>query len=1156
MKTSRLLLVAACLLAFTTSIQSQIGCGDDIVLNLQRSANPHYDEVVKQINLGVKQYINDHYTGTPAGALNKTATANYVIPVVFHIVYPNGQAYGTGANIPYTQIQSQINALNAAYSRSYPAYNGQTHPAYAQNTNIQFCLAKIAMPSSVSFYSGPNGTEYGVMRYADNTLTNHQMSAAGATSLVNLTHPTAAHFPFNNYLNVWVVSSIASGSPGTVMGYAPRPLMGSYPLDGVVMRSDVIGDNSTGATFALGYGLTMGKVLVHETGHYFNLYHIFEGGCAGANAAGAPTDACDLNGDMICDIEPCTTQNINCNQPIPNTCTANYATGTTSSDMIESYMSYADDDCMNTFTSDQANRMWATLNTLRQNLWQTANLSATGIIGTGSCINPFLMTSIRKSTNNICMGSGIQLSNPTNGNTAVSWNWALPGSTTPSASGSSVTATYANAGTFWARLTVSEGSITAKDSILIQVANCSLDTSLLDRAHWYFGNWCGINFNTTPASADNAALTYSTMNQGWESTISMSDKKGRLLFYSNCMNFWDDTHHAVNSFTPCLNLANNNASSSTPGIVTIPYPGDSSKYITFSSPHTGQIYDSIYYVVYDIYTKVLTGIRGLRHPALPPAYSEPLTVVPHCNGRDYWVICRPKYDIANANRAYSVLITPAGPGTIGKVVTSNNIAIGVSGQLKSNSKGTRLIQADYGGMPIAYLYDFNPSTGVMKNETGVNGLVSNLIGTGAVVSSNDTLAYVLSQDNNGHMVLHGVNLFTLQTHTLSVPANSQGIQMERGPDNNIYVAQTDYYNTTVGRINSPNSWTGAAFAPGVISYTTYPQNPFGGLPNYMDAKKGPEIAIDYQYAYVSCNTLHFTVDSCWQVYTASWTFGDGGTATGLSVNHTYATTGSFTAKLVLSVGSYSLPAVIKNINVMPAAAVISGPSVICKGSTYVNTYNTNNIPGATYTWSANNAVISGPNYLSSVNVSSSGLGSTTITVHVNDGGCNSTGNKAVIIDTIPLVTLSGLPPKACQGNVFAMTGTPAGGTYSGAGVSGNVFNATAAGGGTHQVNYTYTNTNGCTGSATATIVVNGCVGIDEASADAAFFSVYPNPNSGEFVIRSNRDMSVLITDELGQLLQTVPLSTGNDHNAIISGLSNGVYFINSGPYRQKVIVIR
>jgi PKD repeat protein len=52
-------------------------------------------------------------------------------------------------------------------------------------------------------------------------------------------------------------------------------------------------------------------------------------------------------------------------------------------------------------------------------------------------------------------------------------------------------------------------------------------------------------------------------------------------------------------------------------------------------------------------------------------------------------------------------------------------------------------------------------------------------------------------------------------------------------------------------------------------------------------------------------------------------------------------------------------------------------------------------------------------------------------------------------------------------------GLPVGGTYSGTGVSGGLFNPTLAGTGPHTITYTYTDTHGCSSSATTSIVVNG-----------------------------------------------------------------------------------
>src|SRR6185369_2788000 len=55
-----------------------------------------------------------------------------------------------------------------------------------------------------------------------------------------------------------------------------------------------------------------------------------------------------------------------------------------------------------------------------------------------------------------------------------------------------------------------------------------------------------------------------------------------------------------------------------------------------------------------------------------------------------------------------------------------------------------------------------------------------------------------------------------------------------------------------------------------------------------------------------------------------------------------------------------------------------------------------------------------------------------------------------------------------------LTGNPAGGTFSGTGVTGNQFNPAAAGVGTWTVTYSVTNTLGCTATATTKITVQRC----------------------------------------------------------------------------------
>lgn len=1131
MKTRISFTVLLSLLVTIPFTAQEFACGHEKVTNLQKENRRDFDRHFLKVQQAVKEYIELKNNAGSGGRQSAPTPTTYYIPVVFHVVHPSGQAYGTGANISYNQIISQVNALNAAFSKNYPSYNGQGHASFAQNVDIQFCLAKTPMPSSASFYAGPQGTEYGVMRYGNTSVSNHHISNASANALLSLTHPTSSHFPFGSYLNIWVVSSIGSG-PGTTMGYAPTPLMSAFPLDGVVMRSDVVGDNTTGGTFALGYGLDQGKILVHEVGHYLNLYHIFQGGCSGLNASGSPTDACDLNGDFVCDTDPCTTQNFNCSLPVPNTCVSNYTTGTTQSDMIENYMSYADDNCMNTFTYDQAQRMWATLNLMRFNLWQTANLSATGVIGPGGCISSFLISGIQKSTNNHCAGNTVILSNVTAGNSATSRSWTLSGGSPALASGASVTVTYPTPGNFWAKLAVSDGTNTITDSVPIQVTNCALDSTKLDRSHWFFGNYAEINFSTNPPSPGLNAITYSTLTNGFESTVSMCDKKGNHLFYTNSIDMWDNNHQQVNNSTVFETW------SSTPGVISVPYPGDTTRYIVVTSPHSGGSYDSIYYVVYNKISHTVTHKRGFIHDSLPSSFGEPLTIVPHCNGQDYWLLCRPNYTLSNWDRAYAILLTPAGPANINTVTVSYGLQWGVSGQWKSNHAGTRLVHALFGGPHPGVLQDFDKVTGRITNPVPI-GQMDPLTPTGAIFSPNDSIVYIMRSwgANYINIVMFNVNSMATQT-LLSHMLAYKGLQFEMGPDNNIYCSQGDFLNTTIARINNPNSWANAAYVPGVIAFTGN-VNPFGGMCNFPDAEKGPEIGVDFHPVSVNCNTKRFDVDSCWQAYTASWQFGDGSSGTGLSATHTYTSPGAYSVILTLSVGNYSLAPITRNVVVLSQTLSIAGPSVICTGDPFPAVFSTGSVSGATYSWSVQNGAISGPSIISYADVFAASQGIVTVAVTVNDNGCLSSGTRTVLADDVQ-VSLPDLAKHACIDETVLLNGSPAGGSYSGNHVSGNQFSAPIPG--TYTVQYTYTNGNGCTGATAGTIAVSECTGLDPSSATNGV-RVYPNPAHGQFILQANLTIPYILQvyNALGECLITETVKE-KKHLLDIREYSGGIYF--------------
>jgi hypothetical protein len=93
-------------------------------------------------------------------------------------------------------------------------------------------------------------------------------------------------------------------------------------------------------------------------------------------------------------------------------------------------------------------------------------------------------------------------------------------------------------------------------------------------------------------------------------------------------------------------------------------------------------------------------------------------------------------------------------------------------------------------------------------------------------------------------------------------------------------------------------------------------------------------------------------------------------------------------------------------------------------------------------------------------------------VTVNDGYNNASGNVTVTVDLVE-VTCPGDMEASLDDPAFPLTGgLPEGGTYTGTGVTGGVFDPAAAGVGEHTITYTYEDENGCMDTCTFQITVS------------------------------------------------------------------------------------
>lgn len=88
-------------------------------------------------------------------------------------------------------------------------------------------------------------------------------------------------------------------------------------------------------------------------------------------------------------------------------------------------------------------------------------------------------------------------------------------------------------------------------------------------------------------------------------------------------------------------------------------------------------------------------------------------------------------------------------------------------------------------------------------------------------------------------------------------------------------------------------------------------------------------------------------------------------------------------------------------------------------------------------------------------------------------GCQNSCSFNIIVAPLPVVTCPANMQLCINTPAFQLTGAlPVNGTYSGSGVSMNIFNPAVAGLGTHQITYNFTDPNGCPGSCSFTIQVN------------------------------------------------------------------------------------
>jgi len=320
-KFTRFTFLFAALLLGTLTLSAQRNCGTMEALNQAIEKDPAILDRMEKLEEFTRNF-------RPVAGEKSLFT----IPVVVHVVYRNGSQ-----NISDAQIQSQIAVMNEDFRRLNADADGTW--SQAADAEIEFCLATVDPNGNAT--SGITRTSTTQSSFSNQNENVHRASSGGK-----------APWPQGDYMNMWVCDIDGGG-----LGYARFPNTNAGAADGIVIDYAYFGrGGSAQAPFNLG------RTATHEVGHYLNLRHIWGDGPCGNDDFVSDTPLSDASNGG------CQVGSVSCN----------------STDMVQNYMDYSDDGCMNLFTQGQKIRMKAALAGARASLG-SSSACGTPNGGGGNC---------------------------------------------------------------------------------------------------------------------------------------------------------------------------------------------------------------------------------------------------------------------------------------------------------------------------------------------------------------------------------------------------------------------------------------------------------------------------------------------------------------------------------------------------------------------------------------------------------------------------------------------------------------------------------------------------------------------------------------------------------------------------------------------------
>lgn len=351
---------------------------------------------------------------------------------------------------------------------------------------------------------------------------------------------------------------------------------------------------------------------------------------------------------------------------------------------------------------------------------------------------------------------------------------------------------------------------------------------------WYFGYGCALDFNTEPPTA----LLDNVIDTG-EGCASIANENGDLLFYTNGEMVINKNHQIMQNG----NGLHGNTSTSQSAII-VPWPLNDDLYFVFTIG--AQLERGLKYSVIDISKNNGLGAVIEKNVFMLGHVTEKQTVIPHANGRDYWLIAHP-YE---SDEYHSFLITCDGVQTEA-VITAIGTSIDLNTGCCETSSAIGCMKASPNGKMIATTWtaiydvvdswavsiwhlevlDFDASTGLLSNvQVITQDFQTNLYKSyGVCFSPDNTKLYQSGSRKFNHLLYQ----YDLQSDDISA---SQAIlrnaspaygSIEIGPNGKIYIARLNG-TTSLTTIDNPNELN-----PNISNTPLGGQVSTWGLPNLI-----------------------------------------------------------------------------------------------------------------------------------------------------------------------------------------------------------------------------------------------------------------------------------------------------------------------------------